>query len=821
MRIPALGLAALLVGSMPLAGQTPQAERPGSILVVVNDATDLPIAGAEVLLTAADGSTTRVTTNERGEARFEGIRPGVYSGRVESVGFTPLTIEQFSMRAAARVTREVTLQVAGFAEDLAVTPTGDDQRLTNAFTRQLTADQLAALPEDPEELAQVLQQLVGPDADIRVDGFKGGRLPLGTQIQDIRIRDDVGAASSGGGPRVEITTMPGGNRWRNNPALTVRDESLNARNSFSNLRPTGEALQYSWNLSGPIVRGRTGLSVSIDASRSMDNQTIRAAAAGGGIYSELIEQPSKAIGIWTRLDHQITPAQNIRVELGGRVIEAHNQGIGEFDLPERAFTSNVSNGGLHVGHHATLRRRYENNFQFAFEWDSSEASPLSDARTIRVLDAFTSGGAQEKGGQRSRTIAIENELEFTVGRQHQITAGASVNGSDYRGDEYSNASGTFTFSSLASFEAGRPTTFTQRVGDPTFAYSLYRFGWYLQDDYRVRRNMIINLGLRHDVQTHIRDWTNFSPRLGVSWTPSSRARTTLRASAGLVRSQLDAGTYRQLRLVDGLAQRDLVISNPGYPDPFSAGVTQAAAPPSIIRARDDLVTPVNQRYSVGVDQQIGQFFRVRATFSRQAGDHLFRSRNANAPVDGVRPDPSVGNVTELENTAQSLNQSIQTELSISYPPRRFSTLVNYAFGEAMNDTDGVFSLPPDSFDLTGEWGPSRADVRHRVNVGLNSDLIGGLRVAANFRAQSASPYNITTGTDLNGDGVYNDRPPGVPRNSGRGGPTTNLDLTLTWRLSLGQRRPVDAPAIAPPKSRRPGATTIYSVSRCTPAPPTC
>jgi hypothetical protein len=464
-----------------------------------------------------------------------------------------------------------------------------------------------------------------------------------------------------------------------------------------------------------------------------------------------------------------------------------------------------SNGELHVGHNTTLRRGYVNNFQFAFEWESSEASPLSDARTIRVLDAFTSGGAQEKGGQRSRTIAIENELEFTVRRQHHVTAGASVGGSDYRGDAYSNASGTFTFSSLASFEAGRPTTFTQRVGDPTFAYSLYRFGWFLQDDFRVRRNTIINLGLRHDVQTHLRDWTNFSPRLGVSWTPSSRARTTLRASAGLVRSQLDAGTYQQLRLVDGLAQRDLVISNPGYPDPFSAGVTQAAALPSIIRARDDLVTPVNQRYSVGVDQKIGQFFRVRATFSRQTGDHLFRSRNANAPVDGVRPDPSVGNVTELENTARSLNQSIQTELSISYPPRRFSTLVNYAFGEAMNDTDGVFSLPPDSFDLTGEWGPSRADVRHRVNVGLNSDLIGGLRVAANFRAQSASPYNITTGTDPNGDGVYNDRPPGVPRNSGRGGSTTNLDLTLTWRLSLGQRRPVDAPrdrAAQKPPARR-------------------
>ena len=224
MRIPALGLAALLLGSMPVAGQTPQAERPGSILVVVHDATDLPIAGAEVLLTAADGSTMRVTTNDRGEATFEGVRPGVYSGRVESVGFNPFEIEQFSIRAGARVNREVTLQVAGFVEELDVTPAADDQRLMNSFTHQLTSDQLAALPEDPEELALVLQQLLGDDADIRVDGFSGGRLPPGTQIQDVRIRYDGGAASSGGGPRVEIRTMPGGDRWRNNAGMSAQDE---------------------------------------------------------------------------------------------------------------------------------------------------------------------------------------------------------------------------------------------------------------------------------------------------------------------------------------------------------------------------------------------------------------------------------------------------------------------------------------------------------------------------------------------------------------------------------------------------------------------
>jgi hypothetical protein len=80
-------------------------------------------------------------------------------------------------------------------------------------------------------------------------------------------------------------------------------------------------------------------------------------------------------------------------------------------------------------------------------------------------------------------------------------------------------------------------------------------------------------------------------------------------------------------------------------------------------------------------------------------------------------------------------------------------------------------------------------VRHRVNVGVNTDLPGAFRINAAFRAQSAGAYNITTGTDANGDGIQNERPAGVTRNSARGAGTKNLDVTLTWRLSLSRRGP--------------------------------
>ncbi len=519
----------------------------------------------------------------------------------------------------------------------------------------------------------------------------------------------------------------------------------------------------------------------------MENQTVRAATPGG-LYSDLIEQPTTRMGFWTRLEHQVTAAHAIRLDVRRNRNRARNQGIGALDLPERAFSSKGSDGELRFGHHATLGGRYVNDFRFTLGWDSFEASSASHARTIQVLDAFTSGGAQQRGGERARTLEVENEIEFSIRQAHQVTAGVSIDGSNYEGDEFSNASGTYTFASLAGFEAGQPTTFTQRVGDPSYAYSMYRFGWHVQDDYRVRRNVVINLGLRHDFQTHLRDWANLSPRIGGSWTPSPRRRTTVRASMGVFHSRLDAGTYQQTLLVNGLQQSDLVISDPGYPDPFSSGVVQAAVPPSIIRARGDLEMPFSRRYTVGVDQPIGKLVRFRGTYSHQTGHHLFRSRDANAPVNGVRPDAFVRTITELESTARSLTESLRAELSVAYPPRRFSAQVNYVLGRAMGDTDGPFALPPDSFDLTGEWGPAGGDVRHRVTASVNSDLPGRLRVSANFGAQSAAAYNITTGTDANGDGVNNERPAGVTRNSARGAGTRNLDLTLTWGLGLGQRQ---------------------------------
>jgi hypothetical protein len=158
----------------------------------------------------------------------------------------------------------------------------------------------------------------------------------------------------------------------------------------------------------------------------------------------------------------------------------------------------------------------------------------------------------------------------------------------------------------------------------------------------------------------------------------------------------------------------------------------------------------------------------------------------------VRPDPTLRNVTQLESTARSQNESLEVRVMLNHRPRRFSAHVGYTLGESMNETDGALSLPPNSFDLSHEWGPSRQDVRHRLFASMNTDVKAGFRLNMSVRAQSASRYNITTGLDENRDGQTNERPAGVGRNAGRGEPTANVDMGLVWARSIGQRPRVNA-----------------------------
>jgi hypothetical protein len=232
-----------------------------------------------------------------------------------------------------------------------------------------------------------------------------------------------------------------------------------------------------------------------------------------------------------------------------------------------------------------------------------------------------------------------------------------------------------------------------------------------------------------------------------------------------------------------MKQIDEIILNPAYPVTATSGGTRL--PASRIQTAGELTQPTIHQASIGFDKNIKEWMGVRADYMWTRGYNVLRSTNINAPVDGLRPDPTIGNISEISSTGRTASDRLSVGLNLRVPARRIFGNVMYQLGSVRNNADSALSLPADSTQPDADWGPAMQDIRHRLFVMGNLPLPYGLRAGVNMQLSSARPYNITTGLDANGDTVFNDRPAGVSRNAGRGAAQMTVDLRLTKSLNLG------------------------------------
>jgi hypothetical protein len=253
-------------------------------------------------------------------------------------------------------------------------------------------------------------------------------------------------------------------------------------------------------------------------------------------------------------------------------------------------------------------------------------------------------------------------------------------------------------------------------------------------------------------------------------------------------------TYEQSLRLDGLRQQELNIFNPTFPDPGTGGVI----PPINRYVLDDgYRMPRTTRVSAGVDQALLKVIRVAGTYSYQRGSRLAHGLNVNAPVNGVRPDPSFRNIVEVISDGASWQHQLQIDANINpgallpafKGPRiswtRTTVFVNYALATLENNTDGPFSVPATG-DLARERGPAVDDIRQRINVSFNNQIVRNLLIGMNVGAQTAGAYSLLTGRDDNGDGIFNDRPNGVGRNTLRAVGQANLNMFLAYQFAFGK-----------------------------------
>ena len=768
-------------------------ERTGSLVITVLDQTGASIPHATVTLfpvpaATPDASEHTHPVSSTGLAVFEPQRAGDYRVVVSARGFQPVQI-QLRVSPGRTTRRRITLAIADLAETVDVRRDPQTAALDRrGFSTFLSRGQIDALPDDPDAFARALQELAPPGAVIRIDGFTGGMLPPKSQILSIRIpRFDTFAAEDHGGLSgisfIDIVTRPGGGQLQGSVDAGFNDAGMSARNAFARDRPDGSTMIGTLALDGPVLANRASFALAVRGSAVRDTTTINAAIADGSIVAASVTRPQDSVTASGRLTAAIARDQILRVSVSGERRDARHLGVGDYNLPDRGYrlqsvdtVGRAAIGGP-VGRSAHLESRIQ------ARWAGTRSVSDTETPAVRVLDAFSSGGAQTTGGSRSLEIMAASDIDYARG-VHAWRGGLLLETGRYHVNRRSNYLGTFTFASLDDYRAGRPATFSRRIGDARVAYANAELGLYVQDDFRISRSMLLSYGIRYERQFIEGISGDLLPRLAVSWSPWRSGGTVVRAAWGEFTDWIPTTVYEQSLLVDGQRQYDIHALAPPYPDPGDTAIT---SPRERYLLSPDLRLASIQGASVAVEHQVTSALRLHASYARRSGNHLLRGENLNPPIAGERSDAAFGNIVQARADARARGNTVTIQGVKAAGRGRVDATAAYIYTQYRTNTSGPFSMPPgDSLDA--EWGPSGP--AHAATSMVRARLAGALVVALSPRWRSGVPYTITSGRDENRDGLFTDRPPGVARNSARTPPQWDAGARISYTWQFGRPREI-------------------------------
>jgi len=743
--------------------------------ITVTDPSGAIVPDAKVTIVGLEAATKDPAvppgkTLANGAVVFEGLVIGRYSITAEFPGFELGLLRDVRVKAGDNK-HLVVLPLKSMTES--VTVGGEAQaanRASKAFGLSMTDEQINALSDDPSELQRQLAEMAGSDAIFRVDSFEGQQLPPKSQIKSIHVTRDQFAAETEqpGSTFVDVITQPGVGPIRGTANLSFRDGSMSARSQFLPVKGPEQLTNYGVNIGGALVNQKSNFTLAVNGQSQYSTPSLNLALPTGTQYDVLkLRQPFDSVNVNGQLDYALTRDQTLRFGYSQNNNKQKNIGVGFYDLPERAWTRDNNRYIFRALEAGPIGRRTFINSRFSMGWMNFGARSAVELPTIIIQDAINRGGAQQAGRVNGKNLTFASDVDHVRGI-HSWRGGVQVYADWYRANLNNNYLGTYIFSSNEAFDAGTPLLYTRSLGDPSLNFFHARVGTYVQDDIRVKKGLTLSPGVRYSYQTRVDDFAAFEPRVGMTWAFTKSGNSTLRASGGIFHGWLDPGIWWMTVRYDPDHQRDVVIRNPSYPDPGTGGVV----PPANTYRLGTYKLNKNYRYSVGLDQRFSPRASVNALYTYYNQSQLPRGMNLNPVVDGVRQDPNFANiistVTDAELRRHEFFVNFNWSLLAPSPAnnrttfnwRRLAANGGYSYLRARRNAIGPFDVPASGTTAT-EWGRGPADNPYRVNISVTSTQVRNLAIVTLLNASDGFPYMFTTGFDDNGDGLLNDRPPGV------------------------------------------------------------
>jgi hypothetical protein len=765
--------ARLIVLAAALALAAHGQQNTGTLKGRVTDSSGAIVPGAKVSVTAP-GVERTANTDERGAYTVTGLPPATYEVRASAAGFGVFAAK-VAVAAGAVKTVDVSLEVAIEKQQVTVqaegAPTVSTEASSNAGALVLRGNDLEALSDDPDDLQSDLQALAGPSAgpnggEIYVDGFTNARLPPKASIREIRINQNPFSSEYDhlGYGRIEILTKPGTDNVHGQVFFDDGNSIFNSRNPFADNKPDFQLRRFGGNVSGPLSK-RASFFMDFERRDIDDNALINALDPTNGFVriSDAVVTPQRRTSLSPRLDYQLTQNQTLVVRYGYERTSQQDAGLASsLALPDQGYNSLNTEHDVQVTDTIVVNARTVNETRFHFERNLTDLNGNDGMPTIRTPDFIFGGAAVGHSVQTDKRYELQNYTTMALG-SHGLRFGVRVRAMTLNDISPQNFAGTFVFDSLDQYMAGLPSQFTMVAGTPLANVSRVDAAPFVQDDWRMRPNLTVSLGLRYETQTNIHDWHDIAPRFGFAWAPGRSAKgnskTVIRGGFGIFYDRISENLTLQADRFNGINQQQFFILDPTfYPNvPTPAELT--AGRQTLYQLQPGMRAPRTMQAALGVERQLPWNTTVASTFMFSKGEHLLRAVNINAPLPGSGVLPYGPNELIYQYQANGAYRQTQWITNInSRINKSISLFAVYVLGKSMSDTDGSGSFPMSTYNFAEDWGRSSMDVRHRFFLGGSIATRWGVRLSPFIMARSGSPFNIVTGTDLNGDTLFTDRP---------------------------------------------------------------
>lgn len=695
-------------------------------------------------------------------------------------------------------TIRVVLAIATAKDEVTVSAEGNQvttEVANNRNTTEITQTTLDSLPVMDQDYISLLSQFVDPGTvgtsgvTLVVNGVEAnGPGVTASAIQSVKINNNPYSAlfSRPGRARLEIVTKSGTDQMHGTVNFLFRDSTFDAQNAYAATKPREQRKFFEGSLTGPLGKGaKTTFLASLNYDQQ-DLQSVVLAETPSGTVNENVPQPMHHLFTSGRIFHDFNDANQFWVGYSYERRNTDNQGVGGVVLPEAGHHSEFQEHEANVSYTRIVSSKWVNQLRFLVgHYDSPNVSNV-DAAKIVVPGSFTGGGAQANTRNTESHFDGNDTATYSNGR-HELKFGIDVPDISRRGrDDFTNTLGTYTFADLADYLSGQAQTALIQRGQGHVVFLEKVIGPFIEDNIRVRPGLQVSLGLRYYWQNYFNDDSNnFAPRLGFAWAPNPKGKTVIRGGVGIFYDRTGPGPIGDLLHFNGVNLLRFLIDSPPYP------VTSVSSyPTSVVTLSPGVIIPYTIQWSLGVERQLTKKSTLTAEWIRLWGVHLFRSVDANAPAPplyAARPDANLGQDRQI----QSEGHMESTAMEISYRgsiTKHFSGQAQYRLSKSYDNTSGVNWFPANSYAPNADWSRSDLDQRHRFTllgtISLPKEFDFGLATILH----SQTPYTQTLSLDANRDGILNDRPSGVPRNSLHGPSYANLDVRASRKFIFSTAR---------------------------------